>query len=59
MTKPQQPPPKPREQERATGWVVRVRPDGEIVVVQAVTAYESDLTYYHQQKIRQKPTEEI
>ena len=42
MTKPNQPPPKPREQERATGWVVEAKPDGEIVVIQAVTAYESD-----------------
>ena len=42
MNKPQQPPQKPREQERATGWVVETRPDGEIVVIQAVTAYESD-----------------
>jgi len=59
MSKPNQPPPKPREPERATGWVVLVRPDGEIVVIQAVTAYESDLTYHFQQKSRQKLTEAI
>ena len=32
----------PKEPPRATGWVVEAKPDGEIVVIQAVTAYESE-----------------